>query len=103
MPTDEATSGEADLNQLVTVLNGSGINGLAGRVTQSLKADGFTNVVAENYTSNSPAADTIYYNSPAHKASAEKIAAKLGITNLVESSRSSQSIAIVLRTNVLGR
>ncbi|OKL52987.1 hypothetical protein BSZ39_11910 [Bowdeniella nasicola] len=99
-PSSEAP-GKADKTQLVTVLNGSGIKGLAARVTQALKNDGFTKVVAENYRSNSPAADTIYYRSAKQKASAEAIGKKLGITNLVESARSTESIAVVLRTNVL--
>ncbi|MDO5700441.1 MAG: LytR C-terminal domain-containing protein [Bowdeniella nasicola] len=98
---DGEDASEPDLTATVTILNGTRINGLAGRAAEALRSDGFTSVVPDNYRSATPAVDTVYYHSEAQKAAAEKIAQTFGIDRIVESASSTQSIAVVLRTDVL--
>ena len=99
--SDPGVSSE-DRAQTVTILNGAGVSGLAANVAESLRGQGYTNVVTANYASNVPTSDTIYYNSAAQQAAAEEIGNQLGIGQIVQSSSATRSIAIVLRTNVLG-
>ncbi|TNC16903.1 LytR family transcriptional regulator [Georgenia sp. 311] len=89
----------------ISVLNGAGVNGLAGRVAGELQADGFTTVGAADYTSGTPDVTTLYYRNAELAPTAQAIGTLLGIDNLVESPAATQNveIAIVLRADYTGR
>lgn len=105
-PTEEETTeepaGQVEYGTSIAVLNGAGVNGLAGEVVGTLASEGFTGGVADDYSSGAPASTTLYYNNPELQATAEEVARILGIGNLVESSSATQAIAIVLRTDFQG-
>jgi hypothetical protein len=105
-PTEEETTeepaGQVEYGTAIAVLNGAGVNGLAGEVVGTLASEGFSGGVADDYTSGAPATTTLYYNNPELQATAEEVARVLGIGNLVESSSATQAIAIVLRNDFQG-
>ncbi|MCK6212473.1 LytR C-terminal domain-containing protein [Georgenia sp. EYE_87] len=105
-PTEEETTeepaGQVEYGTAIAVLNGAGVNGLAGEVVGTLASEGFTGGVADDYTSGAPATTTLYYNNPELQATAEEVARVLGIGNVVESSSATQAIAIVLRSDFQG-
>ena len=59
--TPEPRSADKSIN--VSVLNASGINGLAAKTKDKVAADGFTKVSAENFQGTKPSVNTIYYPS----------------------------------------
>jgi hypothetical protein len=105
-PTEEETTeeptGQVEYGTAIAVLNGAGVNGLAGEVVGTLASEGFTGGVADDYTSGAPATTTLYYNNPELQATAEEVGRVLGIGNVVESSSATQAIAIVLRSDFQG-
>jgi cytoskeletal protein RodZ len=105
-PTEEETTeepaGQVERGTAIAVLNGAGVNGLAGEVVGTLAAEGFTGGVPDDYTSGAPATTTLYYNNADLQATAEEVGRVLGIGNLVESSSATQAIAIVLRPDYQG-
>lgn len=107
-PTEEETTPEEEttepddevvLTASVSVLNGAGINGLAGDVAAELGAAGFTSVGAADYGAGTPEVTTLYYRNADLAATAEAIGELLGIDTLVEAPSATQNveIAIVLR------
>ncbi|WP_226920847.1 LytR C-terminal domain-containing protein [Georgenia subflava] len=106
-PTDEPTDGaggDVQLDASIVVLNGAGINGLAGEAVTELSGAGFTGGSAADYASAAPASTTLYYNNAELQATAEEVADVLGITDLVESASATQTvdIAVVLRADFAG-
>lgn len=105
-PTEEETTeepvGQVEYGTAIAVLNGAGINGLAGDVVGTLAAEGFTGGVADDYASGAPATTTLYYNNAGLQATAEEVARILNIGTVVESSSATQAIAIVLRSDFQG-
>lgn len=112
-PTEEETAeeettepeGEPVLTTSISVLNGAGINGLAGDVAAELGEAGFTTVGAADYGSGSPDVTTLYYRNADLAATAEAIGELIGIDNLVEAPSATQNVevAIVLRGDFAGR
>ncbi|WP_413451402.1 LytR C-terminal domain-containing protein [Georgenia phoenicis] len=104
---EETTEPEEEvvLTASVSVLNGAGINGLAGRLAGELAAAGFTTVGAADYTAGSPAETTLYYRNAELAATAREIGEILGIDNRVEAPSATQNveIAVVLRGDYAGR
>lgn len=108
--TSEEPSAEAsaaapvDFGAGIAVLNGAGVNGLAGDVVGQLADAGFTGGTAADYGSAEPQATTLYYNNADLAATAEAVGETIGITNLVESASatSTTDIAIVLRADYVG-
>lgn len=68
----------------VTVYNAVGVQGLAGRAAEKLKAEGFTNVNPTNAAARGITASTVYYARPSMKAAAEDAAKILGIAAVTE-------------------
>ncbi|MFH5824916.1 LytR C-terminal domain-containing protein [Georgenia sp. AZ-5] len=105
-PTEEETEEEAEVDYTagIAVLNGAGINGLAGDVVAELSSEGFSGGTAADYASAAPATTTLYYNNADLAATAQEIGSLLGISNLVESASATQTtdIAIVLRSDYGG-
>ncbi|QGH68447.1 LytR C-terminal domain-containing protein [Pseudactinotalea sp. HY158] len=97
-PTEEPTTPELDHGVAVLVLNGAGVQGLAGRTTDALTGLGWTAATAGNYTNSAPAETTLYYHSAELEPEARAIGEQLGIDNLSESATAaSEGIVIVLR------
>lgn len=101
-PTEEPTDEPVDLNYSthVLILNGAGVPGLAGQVTDLLAQQGWTNTAPDNYMNNEPPTTTLYYTSAEFEAEAQAVAEELGIANLRESAAAaSNGIVIVLRSD----
>lgn len=81
----------------VVVLNGAGVQGIAGRGADRLESAGFTSTQAENYNRAEPANSTVYYANAELADTAAAVGEALGITNLVEDSAATTAIAVVLR------
>ena len=82
----------------VSVLNGAGIGGLAGRQADELRAAGFTDVTPGNASSKTPVATTVFYGSEELRSTAELVASTLGLDTLVLSPVDApQGITVILR------
>lgn len=91
---------ELDHNAHILILNGARVQGLAGKVSDALAADGWLNTEADNYDNAAPTVTTLYYTSEAFEAEAQEIAQQLGIETIVEdAAAASDGIVIVLRTD----
>lgn len=74
-----APAQEVNFDAKVTVLNGSGIAGLAADNQKILKNGGFTSVGADNLTGAKPSANVVVYATDEFKATAQEVAKQLGI------------------------
>lgn len=80
-PSPDPTQ-EVNFDAKVTVLNGSGISGLAAKSQTVLKNGGFTSVGADNLTGTKPSANVVVYVSDDLKATAQEVAKQLGISKI---------------------
>lgn len=92
--------GEVNYSVAVAVLNGSGIQGLAGIGVEMLNNAGFTSAWGDNATDNVTPENTVYYRDAASLPTAQKVAEVLGISSLVESSAATtySEVVVLLRT-----
>lgn len=95
-PTEEPAP-DVRYDATVVVLNGAGVQGIAGRAAERLVTAGFTSTQAENYNRAAPADSTVYYASADLADTAAAVGEALGITAIIEDSAAAQSIAVVLR------
>lgn len=93
----EEPEAEVDFAAGVSVLNGSGITGLAGRAAEQLT--GFTDVFVGNYQSPQPTVSTVFYQTEELRATAEHIADILGIANVTDLASASNEIVVTLRSD----
>lgn len=104
-PTDDDPLSDPDVvfTTSISVLNGSGVAGVAAEGQASLADAGFSSVFAGDYTASSPEVTTLYYRNAALLPTAEAVGDVLGITNLVEAPGATQNseIAIVIRPDSL--
>jgi len=75
----DGPAGEVDLDANISVLNGAGVAGIAGRTSETLAAAGWTTVEAGNIAGGPPEVSTVYYADPGMEASAAQAASDLGI------------------------
>lgn len=104
-PTEEETTPDDDLDRdlSVWVLNGAGVSGLAGEVTAQLADDGWSNVVADDYSYRLPTDSAIFYTTADMADEAEAIGDSLGIAALHEDpDAASNGVVIVLRPDFQG-
>ena len=97
----ESSSSSASANTAaqIVVYNGSGVTGAAASNAQTLENNGYTNVTATNpadYNS-LPSATTVWYRTDADLATAQDVAAKLGVSQVVQAGNISSDVAVVLR------
>lgn len=90
------TTGSVDYGVAIEVLNGTTINGYAGEVAGLVTNSGFTNVVASNATSWPSDSNTVYYNSPELRATAEAVAAATGIGVVTEAAFEGATAPVVV-------
>ena len=83
----------------VTVLNGAGIAGLAGRNQEKLAAAGFTAATADDLTGAKPASNTVRYSDVSLESTAAKVAEVLGIATIEFGVVAEGDIAVLLVTD----
>lgn len=95
--TEEPTEAAAEVNKQdpVMILNGAGVAGLAGTVSDTVAADGWAIAVVDNWGGAPLAGSVIFYN-PGQEANAEALGELLGITELQETSNVSQYVTVAL-------
>lgn len=95
--SDEPTEEAAAVNKQdpVMILNGAGVSGLAGTVSQTVQADGWTIAVVDNWGGAPLSGSVIFYN-PGQEANAQALGELLGITDLQENSNVSQYVTVAL-------
>lgn len=98
-PSPSETAPPIDLATPVTVLNGAGIQGLAGKQAEELKASGFSDVTASNLTGAKPAANTVRYSDASQITTAQQVASVLGIGAVEQGTTSNGGIEVLLVTN----
>ena len=94
-----SSSAAANTAAQIAVYNGSGVTGAAASNAQTLENNGYTNVTATNpadYNS-LPSATTVWYRTDADLATAQDVAAKLGVSQVVQAGNISSDVAVVLR------
>ncbi|MBM6698859.1 LytR C-terminal domain-containing protein [Bifidobacterium pullorum subsp. saeculare] len=80
----------------VRVVNGTRINGYAASKAAQLQGSGYTAVSAGNPTGTLPSSTVVWYQSEAQKATAEDVAATLGIANVQQLANISAPVVVVL-------
>lgn len=85
-----------DTNVKISVLNGTGQNGLAARTAEKLTAAGFAGAATGNATGWETEDSTVYYQDPNLEASARAVGEAVGITNVQQSNNIGDSDIVVL-------
>lgn len=80
----------------VAVINGTRVNGYAGKKSQVLVNAGYTAVTASNPQGALPGVSMIRYRDEADKATAQEVASLLGITQVEQSSVASAPVEAIL-------
>lgn len=98
-PSESSSSAAANTAAQIIVYNGSGVTGAAASNAQTLENNGYTNVTAANPTdyNSLPSAATVWYRTDADLATAQDVAAKLGVSQVVQAGNISSDVAVVLR------
>lgn len=86
----------ANLTTQVRVVNGTKKTGYAATQASALQKAGYTNVVAANPSGSLPAGSVVWYQNEADVATAQDVAAKLGISNVRQVSNLSAPVVVVL-------
>ncbi|UNK45384.1 LytR C-terminal domain-containing protein [Arthrobacter sulfonylureivorans] len=100
-PSDEATSepteeaAAVNKQDPVMILNGAGVSGLAGTVSQTVQNDGWAIAAVDNWGGAPLAGSVIFYN-PGQEANAQALGELLGITDLQENGDVSQYVTVAL-------
>ncbi|KAA8830274.1 LytR C-terminal domain-containing protein [Bifidobacterium tissieri] len=95
----ESASPEAtvDRSSTVTVLNGTRTSGLASRRAATLTSAGYTSVGTGNANRGSlPSTSTVWYRDASDLATAQDVAAQLGISQVAQSQNIDTQITVVL-------
>lgn len=97
--SSDSSSAAANTAAQIIVYNGSGVTGAAASNAQTLQNAGYSNVTATNPTdyNSLPSATTVWYRTEADLATAQDVAAKLGVSQVVQASNISSDVAVVLR------
>lgn len=91
-----SSSASANLSTQVRVVNGTRKNGYAAKQAAVLSGAGYTNVVAANPSGNLPSASVVWYQNESDLATAQDVAAKLGISNVSQVTNLSAPVVVVL-------
>ena len=97
-PTPPAPT--ADLSRAVEVFNSTNTSGLAASAAERVEEAGFTSVTPGNWRGEDPDASVVYYPAAADVATAQAVAAALGITSVLESAtEAGERIVVVLASD----
>ena len=91
-----ASSSSANLSTQVRVVNGTRKTGYAAKQAAVLTGAGYTNVVAANPSGSLPSASVVWYQNESDLATAQDVAAKLGISNVSKVTNLSAPVVVVL-------
>ncbi|KFJ01521.1 LytR C-terminal domain-containing protein [Bifidobacterium thermacidophilum] len=91
-----ASSSSANLSTQVRVVNGTRKTGYAAKQAAVLTGAGYTNVVAANPSGTLPSASVVWYQNESDLATAQDVAAKLGISNVSKVTNLSAPVVVVL-------
>lgn len=83
-PDSPETGGNVNHATPVAVLNGTGVAGYAGEIAAQVMNAGFTDVRADNANSWPTDQNTVFYANADQQATAQSLAASLGIANVAE-------------------
>lgn len=95
-PTPQATTPLVDKSQPVAVYNGTTTAGLAGRIAEQIKTDGWTPDPVGNWGGLPQKTSVIYYNGEAQKGAAAALGTLLKIPTLLDSAEFQQPLVVVL-------
>ncbi|MBT1176611.1 LytR C-terminal domain-containing protein [Bifidobacterium callimiconis] len=98
-PSESASSAATvDHSSTVIVYNGTSTSGLASKRAATLTNAGYTSVSAKNPNNRStlPSTSTVWYRDESDLATAQDVAAQLGISQIVQSQSIDTQIAVVL-------
>lgn len=101
-PTTEPTTpveppaAAVDTATAVRVLNGTGRQGVAAGAAEILAGEGWTDVVADNYTGTRPSSSLVYFKDSDSEAEAREVAQLLGITEVIEAPNLVGPVSVVL-------
>jgi hypothetical protein len=95
-PTPTHTAEPVHFDASVVVLNGAKIAGLAGTNADKIKAGGFTAVTTGNISTNLPAANTVRYSDAIYEATAQQVAALLGIATVEQGVTPQGTVSVIL-------
>lgn len=90
------SSSSANLSTQVRVVNGTRKTGYAAKQAAVLTGAGYTNVVAANPSGSLPSASVVWYQNESDLATAQDVAAKLGISNVSKVTNLSAPVVVVL-------
>lgn len=95
---DQQPAATVDHGIAITVYNGTGRTGLAAQNAATLQGAGYTNVNARNPNDPStlPSVSTVWYQNASDLATAQDVAARLGISQVVQVSGIATPIAVAL-------
>lgn len=91
-----ASSSSVNLSAQVRVVNGTRKTGYAAKQAAVLTGAGYTNVVAANPSGSLPSASMVWYQNESDLATAQDVAAKLGISNVSKVTNLSAPVVVVL-------
>lgn len=97
-PTPSAAASQAAVNktQGLAVYNAAGTAGLAGRVSSTVQADGWTLGQVGNWGGAPQQTSVIFYAGPAQRANAEALSELLNIPTMVDSAEFQVPLVVVL-------
>jgi hypothetical protein len=98
-PSPTPTAEPVQFDTPVSVLNGAGIAGLAGKNQAKLESAGFTKAVAGNMTGAKPSTNTVRYADADLESTAQKVAEVLGISTIERGVVSGGDITVLLVTD----
>ncbi len=98
-PSPTPTVDPVKFDTSVSVLNGAGIAGLAGKNQAKLETAGFTAATAGNITETKPSENTVRYSDASLESTAAKVAEVLGISNIERGVVSDGDITVLLVTD----
>ncbi|OZG68344.1 LytR C-terminal domain-containing protein [Bifidobacterium eulemuris] len=94
--TDDQTQATVNKDTAVSVVNATGIQGYAAQQAAVLQTAGYTNVTAENPSGTVPASTVVWYQNETDRATAEDVAATLGISTVEQADGLASPIAVML-------
>ncbi|NUP74411.1 MAG: LytR C-terminal domain-containing protein [Sinomonas sp.] len=104
-PTSSASSGapsQADRTLQVGVYNATGTAGLGNRAAAAARNAGWTVATVGNWTGSPVSASVVFYRDPSQKASAQALAADLGIATVLQAQQLGYPLAAVVGPGYTG-
>lgn len=94
--TEDQTQSTVNKETAVSVVNATGIQGYAAQQAGVLQSAGYANVTAENPAGTVPASTVVWYQNETDRATAEDVAATLGITAVEQAEGLTSPITVML-------